>query len=193
MSGHNLSLLQNGARPSGVLMMPHGILSREQREALAADLKDFYSGTSNVGKAFVLEGDWEWRELSINPKDLDFVAGKYLSAREIAQTFGVSSMLVWVPGDATFSNYREARYHLWEDTILPLLESIKTELNRWLIPSFDEMGQLELTYDTDSISALTPRREAHWNKISNANFLTLNEKHQAIGYPPIEEGDEIGK
>lgn len=191
VSGHNLSLLQNGARPSGVLMMPHGILSREQREALAADLKDFYSGTSNAGKAFVLEGDWEWRELSINPKDLDFVAGKYLSAREIAQAFGVSSMLVGVPGDATFSNYREARYHLWEDTILPLLESIKTELNRWLIPSFDEMGQLELTYDTDSISALTPRREAHWNKIANANFLTLNEKRQAIGYPPIEGGEAI--
>jgi len=191
VGGHNLAILQNGARPSGALILPAGILSSSQRQALKDDMNDFYRGGPNAGNVFVLEGDWDWKELSMSPKDLDFISGKYLSAREIAQAFGVSSMLVGVPGDATFSNYREARYHLWEDTILPILESIKTELNRWLLPCFETSGQLKISYDTDSISALTPRREAHWNKIAHASFLTVNEKRQAVGYPPIAGGDQL--
>ncbi|MEB3702077.1 Phage portal protein [Candidatus Bealeia paramacronuclearis] len=191
VGGHNLAVLQNGGRPSGALILPSGTLTSSQRQALKEDFRDFYQGGPNAGNIFVLEGEWDWKELSISPKDLDFIEGKYLSAREIAQAFGVPAMLVGVPGEATFSNYREARYHLWEDTILPLLESIKTELNRWLVPCFASQGKLELTYDTDSISALTPRREGHWNKIAQANFLTINEKRQAVGYAPIEGGDRV--
>ena len=191
VGGHNLAVLQNGGRPSGALIVPSGTLTSSQRQALKEDFRDFYQGGPNAGNIFVLEGEWDWKELSISPKDLDFIEGKYLSAREIAQAFGVPAMLVGVPGEATFSNYREARYHLWEDTILPILESIKTEVNRWLVPCFEQGESLLLTYDTDSISALTPRREAHWNKISNANFLTINEKRQAVGYAPIEGGDRL--
>ena len=137
----------------------------------------------------IFEGECEWREMGLSPKDLDFIAGKNLSAREIAQAFGVPPMLVGVPGDATFANYREARFHLWEDTIMPLLEFLVAELNLWLLPHFGE--NLCLGYDIDSIPALAPRREAAWNKISNADFLTLNEKRHAVGYSPIEGGDVL--
>ena len=74
-----------------------------------------------------MEGDCDWREMGLSPRDLDFISGKSLSAREIAQAYGVPPMLVGVPGDATFANYREARYHLWEDTILPLLNNLVSE------------------------------------------------------------------
>lgn len=135
----------------------------------------------------VVEGNCEWREMGLSPKDLDFIEGKNMSAREIAQAFGVPPMLVGVPGDATFANYKEARFHLWEDTILPLLEYIVAEFNLWLVPFFGD--NLRLGYDTDSIPALAPRREAAWAKITNADFLTINEKRQAVGYGPIEGGD----
>jgi phage portal protein BeeE len=98
-------------------------------------------------------------------------------------------MLVGVPGDATFANYKEARFHLWEDTIIPLLEFFVAEFNLWLAPVFGE--GLCLSYNTDAIPALAQRREAVWSKIANANFLTINEKRQAVGYGPIAGGDII--
>lgn len=186
VAGHNLALLQNGGRPTGALQVnpqDQDILTEEQRTRLREELQKAHEGSRNAGRIMILEGDIQWKEMGLSPKDLDFIEGKNLSAREIAQVYGVPPMLVGVPGDATFSNYKEARYHLWEDTILPHLEMIKSELNHWLAPFFGE--DLSLDYDTDSIPALAPKREALWAKLENASFLTMNEKRELVGYPPI--------
>ena len=193
VAGHNLALLQNGGRPSGGLIVrptPHSrAMSEEQRDSLRQDLREVYAGHKNAGQILVLEGDCEWREMGLSPKDLDFIEGKNLSAREIAQSYGVPPMLVGVPGDATFANYKEARFHLWEDTIIPLLEFFVAELNLWLAPIFEE--GLTLTYNADAIPALAERREAVWSKVAAAHFLTINEKRQAVGYGPVAGGDVI--
>lgn len=160
-----------------------------QMRSLRQDLQEMYAGSRNAGQILVLEGDCEWREMGLSPKDMDFIEGKNLSAREIAQAYGVPPMLVCVPGDATFANYREARFHLWEDTIIPLLEFLIAEFNLWLCPSFEE--GLALSYNADAIPALAPRREAVWAKIGQANFLTINEKRQAVGYGPVAGGNVI--
>lgn len=193
VAGHNLALLQNGGRPSGGLIVrptPHSrAMSEEQRHSLRQDLREVYAGHKNAGQILVMEGDCEWREMGLSPKDLDFIEGKNLSAREIAQAYGVPPMLVGVPGDATFANYKEARFHLWEDTIIPLLEFFVAEFNLWLSPLFEE--GITLSYNADAIPALAARREAVWSKIAAANFLTVNEKRQAVGYGPVAGGDII--
>jgi HK97 family phage portal protein len=193
VAGHNLALLQNGGRPSGGLIVrpnPHSrVMSDEQRNSLRQDLRDIYAGHKNAGQILVLEGDCEWQEMGLSPKDLDFIEGKNISAREIAQSYGVPPMLVGVSGDATFANYKEARLHLWEDTILPLLEFFVAEFNLWLVPFYEE--GLYLNYNTDAIPALAQRREAVWSKIAAADFLTINEKRQAVGYGPIKGGDIV--
>jgi len=186
VGGHNLALLNNGGRPSGALMIrpnDNGLgLTEGQRTSLRGDLKRAYEGSDNAGRVMILEGDFEWKEMGMTPKDLDFVEGKNVSAREICQAFGVPPMLAGVPGDATFANYREARFHLWEDTILPLLEMLAAEFNLWLQPYFG--NDLRLGYDVDGIQALAPKREAMWQKIAGADFLTEDEKRQAVGYGP---------
>lgn len=194
VSGHNLALLQNGGRPSGALILGRGqergyTLNQEQREDLRQDLKSLYEGERNAGRILVLEGDFEWKEMGLSPKDLDFIHGKNLSAREISQAYGVPPMLVGVSGDATFSNYREARFHLWEDTILPLLDYLTDEFNLSLAPQFER--DLRLSYDIDKIPALAQRREEAWAKIANAHFLTINEKRRAVGYAPLPDGDTL--
>lgn len=188
---HNLALLQNGGRPSGAFIFKNNRvpLNDLQREYLRQELKSYTQGAANAGQVLVCEGDFEWREMGLSPKDLDFIEGKNISAREIAQAFGVPPMLVGISGDATYANYKEARYHLWEDTIIPLLEFLVAELNLWLCPMFGET--LFLDYDTDQIPALAQRREAIWNKVMAANFLTINEKREAVGYSPIAGGDGL--
>ena len=127
VGSHNLALLQNGGRPTGALVIKPGAdtsthLTEQERQTLKDELRLAYEGSDNAGRMMVLEGNMEWREMGLNPKDLDFVNGKHLSAREIAQAYGIPGMLVGVPGESTFANYKEARLHLWEDTILPTLD-----------------------------------------------------------------------
>jgi HK97 family phage portal protein len=188
-----MAILQNGGRPSGaVTIKPNevtGLLTSEQRDQIRADFAGLYEGANNAGRVVFLEGDFEWQEMGLSPRDLDFIEGKNVSAREIAQAYGVPPMLVGVPGDATFANYREARLHLWEDTILPLLEFLVAELNLWITKLYK--GELKIGYDLDSIPALAPKREALWSRIQEANFLTINEKREAVGYTPLDGGDVL--
>lgn len=194
VGGHNLSLLQNGGRPSGVFMVrpqgsTGGFLTPDQRDTLRQDLKATYEGTQNAGRMMVLEGDFEWKEMGLSPKDMDFVEGKIVSAREIAQAFGVPAMLVGVPGESTFSNYREARLQVWEDTILPILDNLISEFNTWVLPLYGP--GLELVSALETVPALALKREMAWNRVSGASFLTLNEKRQALGFEPLANGDQM--
>lgn len=191
VSNHNLALLQNGGRPSGAFVIKptnhSSPLTEQQRSQLREDIQEFYQGSKNAGKILMMEGDFSWQDMGLSPKDLDFISGKYVSAREICQAFGVPPILAGIPGDATFANYKEARFHLWEDTILPLLDHLVAEMNLWLTQFFGK--DLRLGYDHDSIAALSPKREAAWAKVCTADFLTINEKRQAVGYSPIAGGD----
>lgn len=195
VSAHNLSLLQNGGNPSGALVVgkntPDDRLDEENLAILRESLEQLYRGSKNAGRMLILEGDFEWQEMGLSPKDLNFVEGKNLSAREIAQAFGVPPMLVGVPGDATYSNYREARLHLWEDTILPLLDYLTDELNRFLVPMFG--ADVRLAYDIEGVPALSERRHETWQKLEHVSFLTPNEKREAIGYAPMkcEHSDQL--
>ena len=185
---HNQSLLQNGARPLGALIYksPSGhALSQSQRENLKEQLKSHYSGAHNAGKMLVLEGDFEWQEMGLRPRDMDFIAAKNTAARDIAQAFGVPAVLIGIPGDATYSNLSEARMALWEQTIIPLLDQMVNVLNTGLVPKFKET--IKIGYDLDHIPALSKRRQEMWDKIKNTDFLTVNEKREILGFAPLNE------
>lgn len=180
---HNLSLLQNGGRPSGVAVFRNG-LDESSRESAREHLTTHYQGPGNAGRMMIVEGDVEWKEMGFSPKEMDFATCKDIAAREIAQAFGVPPMLVGVKGDSTYANYREARFHLWEDTILPLLDMIVDELNTWLAPQYER--NLRISYDQNAIPALSQKREQLWSSLERASFLSGDEKRAAAGYPPLE-------
>lgn len=185
VSEHNLSILKNGGRPSGCLVLRNGAdnLTDRQREQLMDGIRESYSGTNNAGRVMILEGDFEWKDLSKSPKDLDFFLGKNISAREIAQVFGIPPMLIGIQGDSTFSNYREARYHLWEDTILPILNQFIAAFNKWLYENVST--SIKIGVNMDKISALSFKRDQLWKRVSDCNFLTIDEKRAFLGYPPM--------
>lgn len=187
----NQSLMQNGARPTGALVVKMrddgngGTLTDEQFERIKRQVDEQYSGASNAGRPLLLEGGLDWKEMSLSPKDMDFIQSKHSSARDIALAFGVPPQLLAIPGDNTYSNMVEARLALWEQTILPLLDNVTSALNNWLTPQFG--NDLQLDYDTDEVSALAPRRAEVWERVQKADFMTENEKRAAVGLKNIED------
>lgn len=187
----NNSLLRNGARPSGALIVKdsNGYLSDEQFERLQEQLYDKFTGSINSGKPILLEGGLDWREMSMNPKDMDFIESKNSAAREIALAFGVPPQLLGINGDNTYSNMQEARLALWEETLIPLLDKLSDALSTWLSYWYGE--DLHVDFDRDAISALTEKRENLWSKIASASFMTINEKRALVGLDPIEGGNSL--
>ena len=183
----NQALLQNGARPSGALVVrmeqnAGGALSEEQYHRVKHQIDEQFSGASNAGRPILLEGGLDWKELSLTPKDMDFVEAKNSSARDIALAFGIPPQLLGLPGDNTYTNLQEARLALWEQTVMPLVTYTASAFNNWLVPMFG--GGIELVPDTDGISALAIRNQAIWDRVEKASFLTDNEKRAAVGYGP---------
>jgi hypothetical protein len=50
---------------------------------------------------------------------------------------------------------------------------------------------LDLRPDLDAIGALSTEREALWTRFDKAIFLIPNEKRSAVGYGPLEGGDDV--
>ena len=188
----NKSLLDNSARPSGALVFK-GLggtsnLTQDQFERLKSELENTYQGATNAGRPLLLEGGLDWKSMGLSPKDMDFIEAKHVAAREIALAFGVPPMLLGIPGDNTFANYQEANKTFWRQTVIPLVGKTAKSLTRWLRPHFG--SEIRLWYDLDQITALQVEREALWNRVGAADFLTTNEKRAAVGYDPVKGGDK---
>src|SRR5215210_6535762 len=163
----NKALLDNAARPSGALIYagPEGaVLSDSQFERLKRELEETYQGAVNAGRPLLLEGGLDWKAMSLSPKDMDFMEVKHNAAREIALAFGVPPMLLGIPGDNTYANYREANLAFWRQTVMPLVAKTAQPLTRWLRPRFGE--GLRIGYDSDAVDALAPEREAVWARLN---------------------------
>jgi len=189
-SNWNRSLLDNAARPSGALVYDGGDgpgLTTEQFDRLKAELAQAFSGDGNAGKPMVLEGGLKWQSLSMTPADMDFAALKAAAARDIALAFGVPPMLLGLPGDATYANYREANRALWRLTLLPLATKLLLAVQEGLATWF---AGAPLAIDLDRIPALAEDRERLWAQVTAADFLTPTEKRTVLGLAPVQNGSE---
>ena len=196
---HNYNLLANGARPSGaVIFKPKdesGMsvqLTEGQRQQLMSDLELRFNGTNNAGRTMLLEGDFDFKEMGLSPKDMDFIQMKNMTARDIALVFGVPSQLVGVPDNQTYNNVSEARLALYEDTIIPLLKRVESDLNEWLGADFSE--NVNVKYDIDAIPAMAERRKKIYENVVQAvreGILSRNEARDRLGYEPVEGGNEV--
>jgi len=181
----NKALMDNAARPSGALVFTGAggadRLSEEQFQRLKQELEDMHVGAANAGRPMLLEGGLEWRPMSLSPAEMDFLEARHAAARDIALAFGVPPMLLGIPGDNTYSNYREANLAFWRQTALPLAIKAARAIEAWVGDRWPEAGPAAVSVDIENVPALTVEREALWSRLSAADFLTESEKRRMAG------------
>ena len=177
------ALLGNAARPSGALVYsgPPGAerLSDAQFQRLRSELADQHTGAGSAGRPLLLEGGLDWRPMSLSPADMDFIEARREAAREIALAFGVPPMLLGIPGDNTYSNYREANLALWRQTVVPSVQRMANALGNWLRPWLGD--DIALAPDLDAVPALGAERDALWARLGAADFLSDGERRAMAG------------
>lgn len=176
------ALLQNSAKPSGALILKGDqALTEPQWEKLKAEVETSYSGAANAGRPMLLEGGMDWKSMGLSPDDMKLIDTKDSAARDISLAFGVPPLLLNIPGDNTYSNYREARLGFYEDTVIPMALYVAEELNNWLEPRFNETIKPNL----DKVEAISDKRRDMWKMVDTSDELTVNEARELKGFAPL--------
>ena len=177
----NKALLDNAARPSGAMVYDPGdgsVMAPDQYERVKREMEIAFAGAANAGRPMLLEGGLSWKALSLTPAEMDFVGLKAAAAREIALAFGVPPMLMGLPSDNSYANYREANKALWRQTILPLVGKIGAGLGQGLSGWWPG---LRIEPDLDGVAALSDERAALWERVAGADFLSAEEEKALLG------------
>ena len=123
---------------------------------------------------------------------MDFQDLQNMSAREIALSFGVPAQLIGIPEANTYSNMETAKLSLYEETIIPILKRVESDLNEFLAPLYE--GNISLRYDLDSIPAMTEKRKQIYENVVagvQAGILTRNEARERLGLEDVTGGDDL--
>ena len=69
--------------------------------------------------------------------------------------------------------------------MVPTLSRVLDGLSNWLAPRFE--GRLRLAMDEDRIDGLGEDRQAVWDRLKDADYLTDDEKREMLGFSPLGE------
>lgn len=183
----NSALLQNSAVPSGALVSKER-LTDEQFSRLKKEMQEQVQGIRNAREPLLLEQDLDWKELSISPKDMDWLEGLKFGGLQIAQIYNVPPELIGLQ-PATYQNRKEGRKALYTEVICPALNRLRDQFNNQLTPKFGK--DLFLDYDKAKIEALSEDQESLWKRANDSQFLTVNEKRRLVGFDNIPGGDTL--
>lgn len=164
-------------------------LSAEQFEQIKSQLGSFRAGGKRSGDMAIMQNvDIVFTKLT-QDMSAENEEAMHAASRVICSVFGIPPMILGIPGDNTYSNYKEANLSFWKNTVIPYyLIPLGRTLSRWL---FNDEDNYFLRADLDSIPALADERMETQKCIATFDHLTINEKRAELGYPPIEGGDVL--
>lgn len=189
-SVHNLSVLKKGARPSGIIYIDNEV-SDEQVQRIQHQVSSASQGSDNSGMVMVIASkDGSFQEMSVTNKDMDFLELKKNVTNAIYNIYKIPLPLV-SPDSMTMNNYEIAQLALYDNAVLPLVEWIYQELTAFLMPRYDDSGNLSLAYDPRQIPALQIRHTQQLTNLNSTGVVKTNELRALLKLEPTDGGDEI--
>lgn len=123
------SLMESGARPSGILTYPGNQRNEKTEKNLRDSWQAMHAGADKAGKAAILPDAIKWTPLSINPNDAQFLESRQFSSTEICRFYRVPPHKVFDLARATWSNVEQMNLDYVTDCLLGWATRIEHELN----------------------------------------------------------------
>lgn len=184
--------MQNRGVPDGVFSFPD-IETGDQWETAREAVRE-QASQGNSRAPWVL-GRATYTQLSMTPAEMDFMATRAHTMREICAVYGVPIEMIAGMGDANRASGENVRRTFWLETMLGYMEQIQSALNLGLARDFGPSDAIRIRFDTSSVPAL---QEELTEKITNARTLwqmgvPFDEANRVLGVGVGEvEGGDIG-
>ena len=190
MKRWNKNFFEEGVLPQGVISTDQ-VLSRFDSEEIAKQLKEFLVGKGR--KVILLSRNLKWEQVSVNPKDLDFLKGLDKNMYSILASLGVPPVMAGQLEHAKYDNYALQLESFNKLTVLPKLKKIESALRNNFLIHFADLVATEteehlLLFDTTDLLKEDEDRLTERMKIQIRHGLrTPNEARMSLGLEKYPE------
>jgi HK97 family phage portal protein len=184
------NIVGNGGKPTGVLMFDK-ILTKEQREQLAAKFKGLREGSQDA--LMVLEAGMKYEQISLSPQDVQLLEARRFQVEDIARFFDVPSVMINDTSGSTVwgSGIQQIIEGWYKLSFRPELERIETSIMAKLVqPSERATMSVEFNFEELLRTDFQTRVETGARAV-NAGLMTRNEWRKREWLPEVEGADEL--
>jgi len=184
----NLKLHEQGMQLGGYLAPPpQGTFTEEQARELELALDRRFRGVDKAHRWGVFRFDAQVKQLTLSPRDAEFLAGLRWSLEDICRAYHVPLDLVG--GQRTYENMDAAYRAVWTNCIVPEAERIAADITEQLLPHFADADLVE--FDTSDIAVLQEAETERWSRAKEQielGAMTINEWRAQQGLEPLPWG-----
>ena len=171
----------------GVLMSEEGDINEVQAQQLKDKFRSAHQGSNNAGDIIITPKKLSWVNFGLNASDVSLIEQYNASIKDLCNIYHVPVQMLNNTDSSTYNNMKEAKKALYQNAVIPELCKIRDELNRWLTPMYGE--KLCIDFDFSVIPELQEETEKVVSQMSQAWWLTPNEKRMAMNYGEEEDSD----
>lgn len=185
----NFNIFRNGMGAAGFIT-PDGDkqLTKDQVTDLAEMMDRRFRGVDKAHRMGVLSMPVSFKQVSMTPKDAEFLGALNWSLEDIARAYHVP--IDKIGGKRTYQNVEESELVFWNDCLVPEARMIASEITEQLLPKFG--ANLVAEFDFTDIAVLQEDEKAKW-EIWQAQITTgaktINQYREEIGDDPLPWGD----
>ena len=138
MDAHAAKLFTNGAVTSGVLRTEQE-LSPEAFDRLKTEFQGEHMGVANAYKPMILEMGLDWKPISLNAQDTQFIESKKLTEAQICGLFRVPPHLVASMEKMTLNNIEHMGMSFVNYSLVPIMTRIEHRIQVGLLNEKDRL------------------------------------------------------
>lgn len=193
-TGFTHRYLTNYGVPPGVLSTDQEITPDQANDIEERWWQKFNPFRGKIGRVPVLGKGSSFQAIGQNFRDMEFESIRNFVETRICGVFGVDPVLLpsWtgITHGGKYSNYAEARRHLWDETIIPLLRRIESKINSQVL---SHEPNYYVKFDLSEVQALQENQTEKAQRMRilfDSEIAKLNEVREVVNLDSIgPEGD----
>lgn len=177
---------KNGAMTTGILETT-SMLGKEAKDKIKAEWASLYGGASNAGSVAVLDAGFNYKQLTLPLKDMEFISSRKMNKTEIATIFDVPLYMLNEFEGAKFNNVEQQNLRFLNDVLQPTITAIEEELNYKLF-TLSESKKYYVKFNLNSMMrADSKTRAEYYKEMIGTGVMTINNALE------LEDMDSIGE
>lgn len=186
---------QRGGRVAQYIYRPaEAQWSEEARTKWIQQYRQSYSGDqgSNAGGEPLLEDGMELRSNRFPARQEQFVESAKLSLETCSQVYYLNPAMVGILDNANYSNVREFRQMLYNDSLGPEIERMQQRINRKLVPKLADAKKVYVEFNLQTKLAGSFEEQSDLlQRAIGGPYMTTNEGRSRMNMPAVAGGDEL--
>jgi HK97 family phage portal protein len=187
---YNKAFFKNGAVTRGALETEKGLSARAYKR-LTDSFLSAYTGVDNQHKVAILEEGLKYKQVSLSPKDMEFINLRKYSREELMAVFGVYPVVLGLLEQASYANAYSQTRLFYDNTVSIYLTKIAGTLSYTLQQEMKN-PDIRIYFDLTQVPALRPV----WGDVMdwatpavNSGIMLINEVRQILGLKPVPWGN----